>query len=85
VLTTCNKQSPATFNPEKFQPVELKAEEVSVQPVLSALLLWLLHHDIGPAGHCSTGFAAVAMTPFLIYVTAVRTVVRWLISALLSR
>jgi hypothetical protein len=39
VLTTCNKQSPATFNPEKFQPVELKAEEVSVQPLLSALLL----------------------------------------------
>lgn len=28
VLTTCNKQNPATFNPEKFQPVEIKAEEV---------------------------------------------------------
>ena len=29
VLTTCNKESPAAFNPDKFQPVELKAEEVS--------------------------------------------------------
>lgn len=28
VLTTCNAQNPASFNPEKFQPVELKAEEV---------------------------------------------------------
>jgi transmembrane 9 superfamily protein 2/4 len=28
VLTTCNQQNPATFNPDKFQPVELKAEEV---------------------------------------------------------
>ena len=27
-LTTCSKTSPATFNPDRFQPVELKAEEV---------------------------------------------------------
>lgn len=28
VLTTCNAKNPAAFNPDKFQPVEIKAEEV---------------------------------------------------------
>jgi transmembrane 9 superfamily protein 2/4 len=28
VLTTCNKKTPVAFNPDKFQPVEMKSEEV---------------------------------------------------------
>lgn len=28
MLTTCNAKNPAAFNPDKFQPVEIKAEEV---------------------------------------------------------
>lgn len=28
VLSTCNQQTAAAFNPDKFQPVELKSEEV---------------------------------------------------------